>query len=91
MNIQNLLNQFTGSTANKASTHNINSSILNSCLMGGAAGRVIGLLVGSKKGRQFAGKAATMGGAALLLKRIKIGSTITSCLLYSTQHRHLII
>lgn len=66
MNIQNLLNQFTGSTANNSSTHDTNNSILISGLMGGAAGGVMGLLVGSKKGRQFAGKAATMGGAALI-------------------------
>jgi uncharacterized membrane protein YebE (DUF533 family) len=33
---------------------------------GAAAGGVLGLLVGSKKGRKFAGKAATVGGAALI-------------------------
>lgn len=33
---------------------------------GAAAGGVMGLLVGSKKGRKFAGKAAAVGGAALI-------------------------
>ena len=70
MNFQNLLNQFTGSSSNSSSTrHNTKSSGLGlgSGLMGGAAaGGVMGLLVGSKKGRKFAGKAATVGGAALI-------------------------
>lgn len=68
MNFQNLLNQFTGSSNSSSSTHqNTKSSGLSSGLMGGAAaGGVMGLLVGSKKGRKFAGKAATVGGAALI-------------------------
>jgi uncharacterized membrane protein YebE (DUF533 family) len=68
MNFQNLLNQFTGSGASGSSNGNHSkSSGLGSGLMGGAAaGGVMGLLVGSKKGRKFAGKAATVGGAALI-------------------------
>ena len=68
MNFQNLINQFTGSGASSSSNrNNTKSSGLGSGLMGGAAaGGVMGLLVGSKKGRKFAGKAATVGGAALI-------------------------
>ena len=68
MNFQNLLNQFTGSSTSSSSTqHNTKGSNLGSGLMGGAAaGGVMALLVGSKKGRKFAGKAATVGGAALI-------------------------
>ena len=68
MNFQNLLNQFTGSSTSGSSTRqNTKSSGLTSGLMGGAAaGGVMGLLVGNKKGRKFAGNAATMGGAALI-------------------------
>ena len=68
MNFQNLINQFTGSGASSSSTRNHSkSSGLGTGLMGGAAaGGVMGLLVGSKKGRKFAGKAATVGGAALI-------------------------
>ncbi|PKG97405.1 tellurite resistance TerB family protein [Paraglaciecola sp. MB-3u-78] len=68
MNFQNLLNQFTGSNTSSSSTqHNTKGSSLGSGLMGGAAaGGVMALLVGSKKGRKFAGKAATVGGAALI-------------------------
>ncbi len=68
MNFQNLLNQFTGSSTSGSSTRqDTKSSGLTSGLMGGAAaGGVMGLLVGNKKGRKFAGNAATMGGAALI-------------------------
>jgi uncharacterized membrane protein YebE (DUF533 family) len=68
MNFQNLLIQFSGSGANGSSNrNNSTSSGLGTGLMGGAAaGGVMGLLVGSKKGRKFAGKAATVGGAALI-------------------------
>jgi uncharacterized membrane protein YebE (DUF533 family) len=68
MNFQNLLNQFTGSSTSSSSPHNnAKSSVLSSGLIGGAAaGGVMGLLVGSKKGRKFAGKAATVGGAAII-------------------------
>lgn len=68
MNFQNLLSQFTGSSTSGSSTRqNTKSSGLTSGLMGGvAAGGVMGLLVGNKKGRKFAGKAATVGGAALI-------------------------
>ena len=68
MNFQNLINQFTGSGTNHSSTiNNTKSSGLATGLVGGAAaGGVMGLLVGSKKGRKFAGKAATVGAAALI-------------------------
>jgi uncharacterized membrane protein YebE (DUF533 family) len=68
MNFQNLLNQFTGSNSTSSSAHQGNKSRgLTSGLMGGAAaGGVMALLVGNKKSRKFAGKAATVGGAALI-------------------------
>jgi uncharacterized membrane protein YebE (DUF533 family) len=68
MNFQNLINQFTGSSTSSSSpNHNSKTSGLGSGLMGGAAaGGVMALLVGSNKGRKFAGKAATVGGAALI-------------------------
>jgi uncharacterized membrane protein YebE (DUF533 family) len=68
MNFQNLLNQFTGSNSNQSEhRQSAKSSGLSSGLVGGAAaGGVMGLLIGSKKGRKFAGKAATVGGAALI-------------------------
>lgn len=54
MNLQNLLNQFLGAAQPGG-------------LVGGAtAGGIAALLVGNKKARKFAGKAATVGGAALL-------------------------
>ncbi len=72
MNFNNLLNQFTGSMP--ASVQGTLSQGIakakggmGSGLLGGAAaGGIMGLLVGSKKTRKFAGKAATVGGAALL-------------------------
>lgn len=68
MNFQNVFNQFTGSAANSTSKqHKTQSSGLGSGLLGGvAAGGVMGLLVSNKKARKFAGKAATVGGAALI-------------------------
>ncbi len=72
MNIQNLLNQFLG--AQTQSKHapkqqGINSALngLTGSLAGGAtAGGIAALLVGNKKARKFAKKAATVGGAAVL-------------------------
>lgn len=68
MNFQNLLNQFTGSSSHVSSNQQSpQSSGLGKGLLGGAAaGGVMGLLVSNKKARKFAGKAATVGGAALL-------------------------
>jgi uncharacterized membrane protein YebE (DUF533 family) len=68
MNFQSLLNQFSGSSTSGSSTRqNTKSNGLTSVLMGAAAASgVMGLLVGSKQGRKFAGNAATVGGAALI-------------------------
>lgn len=68
MNLQNLLNQFTGSQLNGSSpASKTKSSGLGSGLMGGAAaGGIMALLAGNKSARKFAGKAATVGGAALI-------------------------
>ena len=74
MSLNNLLNQFMGSS-NASATGNGASSIggtlskltSNSGLAGGAAaGGIMALLVGNKSARKFAGKAATYGGAAVL-------------------------
>lgn len=61
MNVQNLLEQFVGQPAQESRRSNI-SGIAG----GAAAGGVMALLVGNKKARKFAGKAATYGGAAVL-------------------------
>lgn len=62
MNVQNLLNQFIGT-----GKPNLRSGNSFGGLAGGAAaGGVMALLVGNKKARKFAGKAATVGGAAVL-------------------------
>lgn len=75
MNMQNLLNQITGSGNNaSATTASQPQSALSGFadkipggLMGGAAaGGIMALLVGNKSARKFAGKAATYGGAAVL-------------------------
>lgn len=56
MSVQNLLNQFVGS----------GSAVASRSGLSGMAGGVMALLVGNKKARKFAGKAATVGGAAVL-------------------------
>ncbi len=76
MNIQNLLGQFLGGNANTAPdqqvanaapTQGTSGSKIPGGLMGGAAaGGVVALLLGSKKARKFAGKAAGYGGAAVV-------------------------
>ena len=58
----NLMNQVTGSSENKSS-----GSGFPGGLAGGlAAGGVVSLLMGSKRARKYAGKAATIGGVAML-------------------------
>ena len=77
MNIQNLLNQFIGSSnATLSSNHEtqgtgdtlskLSGSIPGGLAGGAAAGGIMALLVGNKSARKFAGKAATYGGAAVL-------------------------
>jgi uncharacterized membrane protein YebE (DUF533 family) len=77
MSIQNLLNQFMGTTntANHTGSrpqsigstfNNLSNSIPGGLAGGVAAGGIMALLVSSKPARKFAGKAATYGGAALL-------------------------
>jgi uncharacterized membrane protein YebE (DUF533 family) len=77
MNIQNLLNQFIGSSSNESgsgsSTQGIGDTLskLTDNIPGGiaggaAAGGIMALLIGNKSARKFAGKAATYGGAAVL-------------------------
>jgi len=62
--LNNLMNQVSGSSAN---TNKSSSSGFPGGLAGGlAAGGVVSLLMGSKKARKYAGKAATIGGAAML-------------------------
>ncbi|MCF2947050.1 tellurite resistance TerB family protein [Paraglaciecola aquimarina] len=69
MNFQNLLNQFTGSDTqiNKTQHSGNKHNALSSGLLGGAAaGGIMGLLAGNKSARKFAGKAAMVGGTALI-------------------------
>lgn len=74
MNLQSIMNQFSGSTtADNTSSQMITSrlgqvsNMLPGGLAGGAmAGGVMALLLGNKSTRRFAGTAATYGGAALL-------------------------
>ena len=77
MNLQHLLNQFTGSRDAESAGGNNAQGIgdtlgkLGDKLPGGlaggaAAGGLMALLVGSKSARKVAGKAASYGGAALL-------------------------
>lgn len=64
MNVQNLLNQFVGQNSNGQSAKP--SANFSGFAGGAAAGGVMALLVGNKKARKFAGKAAVYGGAAVL-------------------------
>ncbi|MGB5454554.1 MAG: tellurite resistance TerB family protein [Gammaproteobacteria bacterium] len=77
MSIQNLLNQFIGSsnaatsqgdnTTGMGDTLNkLTSNIPGGLVGGAAAGGIMALLMGNKSARKFAGKAATYGGAAML-------------------------
>jgi uncharacterized membrane protein YebE (DUF533 family) len=77
MNIQNLLNQFIGSGDSASPTNNTAQGIGDSLsklgdklpggLAGGAAaGGIMALLMSNKSARKYAGKAASLGGAALL-------------------------
>ena len=77
MSIQNLLNQFVGSSdavpsSGAASTgigdtlSKLSASLPSGLAGGAAAGGIMALLVGNKSARKFAGKAATYGGAAVL-------------------------
>ena len=80
MSLNNLLNQFMGSSAaasgqaqNQGNSGGIGQTVFNMAshipggLAGGAAaGGVMALLMGSKSARKIAGKAASYGGAALL-------------------------
>jgi uncharacterized membrane protein YebE (DUF533 family) len=71
MNLQTILNQFTGSAnsddANKQGVGGKLGNLIPGGLAGGAmAGGVMALLLGNKSARKFAGTAATYGGAALL-------------------------
>ena len=74
-NIQDLLGQFLGGNTGPgqgqtapgpAATHTAGSSIPGGLMGGAAAGGVVALLLGSKKARKFAGKAAGYGGAAVV-------------------------
>jgi len=74
MNLKNLLDQFTGLNINdlnnvgglKAGLDQLTSKIPGGLAGGAAAGGILALLMSSKKARSFAGKAATVGGTALL-------------------------
>lgn len=77
MSIQNLLNQFIGSSNAASSSDQVTTGIgdtlsnLSSNMPGGlaggaAAGGIMALLMGNKSARKFAGKAAGYGGAAVL-------------------------
>lgn len=78
MSLQNLLKQFTGSSnaapASSDSTgqgigealRHLSGSIPGGLAGGAAAGGLMALLMGNKSARKFAGKAATVGGAAML-------------------------
>ncbi len=77
MSIQNLLNQFIGSSNAASSTgqatpgigdtlNKLTSNIPGGLAGGAAAGGIMALLMGNKSARKFAGKAATYGGAAVL-------------------------
>jgi uncharacterized membrane protein YebE (DUF533 family) len=77
MSIQNLLNQFLGSSNDKSAPGDTGSGIsdtlgkLTSNIPGGlaggaAAGGIMAMLMSNKSARKFAGKAATYGGAAVL-------------------------
>jgi uncharacterized membrane protein YebE (DUF533 family) len=77
MNIQNLLNQFIGSSDTASSVGNtaqgigdtlnkLGDKIPGGLAGGAAAGGIMALLMGNKSARKVAGKAAGYGGAALL-------------------------
>ena len=71
--IQSLLGQFLGGTDNAAGhqtqaaqqSASFNDKIPGGLMGGAAAGGIVALLLGSKKARKFAGKAAGYGGAAV--------------------------
>ena len=72
-NLQDILGQFLGSdpsrgqnAASTAPAQSLGSSIPGGLMGGAAAGGVVALLLGSKKARKFAGKAAGYGGAAVV-------------------------
>ena len=64
LNIQSLLNQFLGGQSVKGALKN--APQMNGFAGGAAAGGVLALLASNKKARKMAGKAATVGGAAVL-------------------------
>lgn len=73
MNLQNLLNQFTGANLSQSNVNGLGGGLdqlakkVPGGLAGGAAaGGIMALLMSNKKARKFAGKAATVGGAAIL-------------------------
>lgn len=80
MSLNNILNQFMGSTAPAPGQNpgqnngggfgqtvsNLASNIPGGLVGGAAAGGAMALLMGNKSARKFAGKAATYGGAAVL-------------------------
>ncbi len=67
MNVQNLLNQFMGlNTSTTGAARPAQPSLKGSFAGGAAVGGVAALLMGNKKARKVASKAATVGGAALL-------------------------
>ena len=77
MSIQNLLNQFMGSSSQASTSVNstpgigdalskLTSNVPGGLASGAAAGGIMALLIGNKSARKFAGKAATYGGAAML-------------------------
>jgi uncharacterized membrane protein YebE (DUF533 family) len=66
MNVQNLFNQIVGGNAAESGPSQTSGLNLGGLAGGAAAGSVMALLVGNKKARKFAGKAATVGGAAVL-------------------------
>ncbi|MEN8762029.1 MAG: tellurite resistance TerB family protein [Thiogranum sp.] len=77
MNLQNLLDQFMGSSNQTSASVNgtpgiggtlskLTSNVPGGLASGAAAGGIMALLIGNKSARKFAGKAATYGGAAML-------------------------
>lgn len=75
MSMQNLLNQFMGSTNETANTgtnttsnvfSKITSNIPGGLMGGAAAGGIMALLMSNKKARKIAGTAASVGGAAVI-------------------------
>jgi len=77
MSLQNLLDQFMGSSNQASASGNstpgiggtlskLTSNMPAGLASGAAAGGIMALLLGNKSARKFAGKAATYGGAAML-------------------------